>query len=75
MLRWLTELSTTAQLALWVPVVVLFPLWFFPCNPSRGPGPRAASHPRQGRGLGRTARRDRAALAARARPRERRSCL
>ena len=25
----LTELSTTAQLALWLPVAVLFPLWFF----------------------------------------------
>jgi uncharacterized protein (DUF983 family) len=25
----LTELSTAAQLALWLPVVVLFPLWFF----------------------------------------------
>jgi uncharacterized protein (DUF983 family) len=24
-----TELSTAAQLALWLPVAVLFPLWFF----------------------------------------------
>ena len=24
-----TELSTAAQLALWLPVVVVFPLWFF----------------------------------------------
>ena len=24
-----TSLSTAAQLALWVPVVILFPLWFF----------------------------------------------
>ena len=24
-----TELTTTAQLALWLPVVVVFPLWFF----------------------------------------------
>ncbi len=29
-LWWLTELSTAAQLALWLPVVVVFPLWFFP---------------------------------------------
>ena len=28
-LWWLMELSTAAQLALWLPVVVLFPLWFF----------------------------------------------
>jgi len=24
-----TELSTAAQLALWLPVVVVFPIWFF----------------------------------------------
>lgn len=30
----LTELSTAAQLALWLPVVVLFPLWFFPYSRS-----------------------------------------
>jgi len=30
LLLWsLTGLSTAAQLALWVPVVALFPLWFF----------------------------------------------
>lgn len=33
-LWWLTELSTAAQLALWLPVVVLFPLWFFPYSRS-----------------------------------------
>jgi uncharacterized protein (DUF983 family) len=29
-----TELSTAAQLALWLPVAVLFPLWFFPYSRS-----------------------------------------
>jgi uncharacterized protein (DUF983 family) len=29
-----TSLSTGAQLALWVPFVVLFPLWFFPWSRS-----------------------------------------
>ena len=30
LLLWaLTALSTAVQLALWVPVVALFPLWFF----------------------------------------------
>ena len=24
-----TELSTTAQLAIWIPFLVIFPLWFF----------------------------------------------
>lgn len=33
-LWWLTELSTAAQLALWLPVVVVFPLWFFPYSRS-----------------------------------------
>ena len=28
-LWWLADLSTATQLALWVPFVVVFPLWFF----------------------------------------------
>lgn len=42
-----TTLSTGAQFALWVPFVVLFPLWFFPYSRSLWLGLEYAVNPEE----------------------------